>query len=134
MSPLSVFLDEYSQKFINFVCLFKEPGLSFIDLFYCFYYLFLLQSLLFPSFCWLLGFVLFPVPLGVRLDYLFENVIISWGSPVSLLTSLLERILPSPVEFGVFCFHFVLSQKYFLISNLISSLTHWFFSCMLFGL
>ena len=36
LGPLSFFLDESDWRFINFVCLFKEQAVSFIDLFYCF--------------------------------------------------------------------------------------------------
>ena len=39
-----------------------------------------------------------------------------------------------PIDFVWLCFHCHLSQSIFLISSLISSLTHWYFSSMLFSL
>ena len=52
-------------------------------------------SLLFPSFCWIsaLFFLLFLISLDVRLGYLFEIFLVSWGRPVLLWTSILELLL-----------------------------------------
>ena len=46
----------------------------------------------------------------------------------------LELLLLHPINFGVFLFHFHLSQGIFLCIFFISSLPHWLFSSMLFNL
>ena len=46
----------------------------------------------------------------------------------------LRTAFVDPIDFGWLCFHYHLSQGVFLISLLIFSSTHWFFTNMLFGL
>ena len=65
--------------FINFLHLFQESGLSFIDIFYCFssqYSIYFFSDLNVFFLLLTLGFIflLFLVPVGVRLGGLFEIV------------------------------------------------------------
>ena len=52
---------------------------------------------------------------------------------ISLWTSLWALLLWHPIDLERLCLHYHVS-RYFFISFLISSLTHWFFSSMLFSL
>ena len=47
MNPLFLFLDEFGQRFINFVDVFKETTFGFINLLYCFVSMSLISSLIF---------------------------------------------------------------------------------------
>ena len=59
---------------------------------------------------------------------LFEIFLVSWGSCVSSQTSLLKLLLLHYICFRVSFFPLSFVLRYFLISSLISWLTHWYFS------
>ena len=62
---------------------------------------------------WVL-FVHIFVILGTRLGCLFEILLVSWGRPVLLWTSLLELLLLHPIDFVKSCFHLLCVSRYFL--------------------
>ena len=53
-----------------------------------------------------LGFLLFLVALAVKLGYLFDFSLISWGKLVLLWSFPLALLLLNPIGFGLLCFHF----------------------------
>ena len=74
---------------------------------------------------------LFLVPLGMRLNGLFEISLTFWGRPVLLWISLLEQPFLYAVDFETLCLHFHLSQGF---PFWFFSVTYWLFSGMLFRL
>ena len=82
-----------------------------VSLIFCIFLdsLFLLWSLLFPFFysLWALFVILILVPLNVRLDCLFEMILVSWDRPVILWISLLGLLCLCLKYFGL-CSHFYL--------------------------
>lgn len=109
---LSFSLWPYLKVYQFLFYLFKEPAFSFIDVFCCFIYLFMLWF----YFPFSTNFDLIPfsiVPLRVMLDCLCELFLFSWGRPVSLQTFLLELILLYHVDFVIVYFHFHWSQVFF---------------------
>ena len=108
-------------KIFKFCLSFWEPVFGFIDLFYClcvcvcvYHFIYFYSDLYFPF-----EFVfLFSVPLGMRLNGLFEISLTFWGRPVLLWISLLEQPLLYAVDFETLCLHFHLSQGF----------PFWFFS------
>ena len=74
--------DKSGYRFINFIIFFKEQAPGFIDMFYClficFYIVYFCSSVyyLLPSAGLRLYFLLFLASLGVRLDHLFENLLL----------------------------------------------------------
>lgn len=111
-----------SNSFVNYVCLFKGPTLSFVNLFYFFFeslknvsfsHLFSLWSFIVPSF-YPFGvlFVLpFLFPTGVKLDCLFGILFVSWSIPLLRWTSLLKILLLHAIDFGILYFYFHLSEN-----------------------
>ena len=73
LRPLCLLIGKPGFRFINFVYLFKEQVLGFINTFYCIFCLYFIfsGSLLFPSFCGLLAFFLFSTSLDRKLDCSF---------------------------------------------------------------
>ena len=139
MGVLSLLLGEPGQRFINLVYHFKEPTVGFIDLFLFFkIYMLFISSLIFiyPSFCWLwiLFVLLFLILLDGELGCLFEIFLISWGRPWIAINIPLRNALAESHRFWKVVFLFSFVSRYFRISSLISSLTYWFFSSMLFSL
>ena len=115
--------------FINdFPCCTESLYVDIVPLFYLcfvafawFHWSFLLSSysisallLFFPSFYkfWAL-LILFLVPWVVNIGYFFKFFLISWGSHLSLWTSLLELLLLHSISFGILYFHFHLSHGIF---------------------
>ena len=111
-----VYLSEY-QLLIYWCFLFFSVLFIY---FFCDLYYFL------PSTNFELCFFFFSSSLNVHTDWEFSY---SWDRQVLLLTSLIELLLQLLLDFGKLCFHF--SPRIFLISSLISFLTHWLFSSML---
>ena len=113
----------------GFLCFFKTV-LSICDLFnhlsslYFIYFCFNLYFL--PTTNFELCFFFFCSSLNVHTDWEFSY---SWDRQVLILTSLIELLLQLLLDFGKSCFRF--SPRIFLISSLISFLTHWLFSSML---
>ena len=63
---------------------------------------FLLLNLLFK----IIVALLFLVALGVKVGYLFDVSLVSWGRLLLLWTFLLALLLQCPTGFGLSCFHF----------------------------
>ena len=76
-----------------------------------------------------LGFISssFSSCLRYKVRLFIWDFLISWGRHLSLWTSLLELFLLHPIDFEKLCFHFFFLSTHYLISSLISSLTHWVF-------
>ena len=101
-------------KIVILVYLFKEPALGLIDLLYQFfrlYFVYFCSDYYFLHSTQLDFFiVLFWVSLSVKLDCLFEVVLVSWGRPVMLWISLAGLLSLCPIDFGLLCSHFHLFQ------------------------
>ena len=52
------------------------------------------------------SFLLFLVALGVKLGYLFDFSLVSWGKLALLWTFLLALLLLNSIGFGLLCYHF----------------------------
>ena len=114
--------------------LFKKPALGFIDLFcfflisilFIFFLIFLISFLLLT-----LGFVCssFSNSLGDRLGWDF-----SYLRKSGIAMNFLELLLLHTIDFCKVVFLLLFVTRYFLISSLISSLTYWVFSSILFSL
>ena len=113
----------------------NTPALGVIDFFLFFKSLLFISSLIFIiSFLLMtLGFVCSNFSRSLSLVVYLEFFLFFWGKPVSLWTSLLGLLLLHPIGFVWLCF-IVICLEVFLISSLISLLTHWFFSSILFSL
>ena len=103
--------------------------------FYCFYLLFIcilfVSSLIFIFFLLqTLDFFLFQILLGDFFSCLFWIFFFR----VNLYNNKLQLLLLHPIDFVWLCFHYCLSQGIFWFFSLISSVTSWFFSSMLFSL
>lgn len=128
------FLDESDQRFINFLYLFKESALSFIDLFYfSFFSLYFIHFYFnlydfFPSTNF--GFCLY-----FSSSYRCTFGVFLWDFPQVGLYHYkfpLELLLLPPTEYRLLCIHFhFLQSSYTFKSSLISSMTHWLFSGVL---
>ena len=96
--------------FVSLVYLCKEPALVFIDLLYCFLdsisfisVLIFIMSFLILIYLCALFILLFQVPLHVKLDCLFELLLVYWVSPVMLWIFLLGLLSRCPEDFGLLC-------------------------------
>ena len=107
---------------------------SFVLFFKTLFHLFLVWSLLFPSFysLWAVFVVLFQVPLSVKLDCLFE-LLLNLSLACNAWISLLGPLFLCPMDLGVVVFLCSFISRYLLISSLISLLTHSLFNNMLFS-
>ena len=76
---------------------------SFVSFSFIFALLYMISFLLLT-----LGFLIssFLVGLGLKLGYLFDFSLVSWGKLVLLWTFPLVLLLLNPIGFGVSCFHF----------------------------
>ena len=113
-SFISNFIWILSLVLKNFIYLFKEAALSFIDLsdFFLVSILFISALIFIISFLLLnLDFVFsyfsssFRCKVGVFIWYFLSP----WDRLLSLYTSLLELLLLYPIDFGLLCFHLFLS-------------------------
>ena len=136
LNLLSFFLGESSSRFVNFVVLFRELALDFIDLFDClFSFYFIISVLIFDISSFLLNFgflcsFFFPSSFRckVRLfiwDFVVVVVVVSSGRHLLLEISLLELLYLYLIYFDIAYFHFCLSQGIFNFSFK-SSFTHWY--------
>ena len=112
-------LGESSQRLANFVYLFKEPALGFIDLFLLFFWI---SILLISSLISMISFLMLTFSfvcstlsnhLGGGLSCWFAIFLLFWGRPVLLWISLWALLLQHPMDFKWLYLYYHLSQGIF---------------------
>ena len=114
----------------QFCLSFQKTGSWFYQSFLFFKSLFI-PSLTFISFCWLWAFfVVFLIFLGGRLNY-FEFFFFFFSRKAYIIVNFpLKTAFVASYSFCKVVFSLLFVSRYFLISSLISLLTHWFLNNM----
>ena len=133
---LTFFLGEPGQSFVNFVFLFKEPALGFIDFFLLLFNLYVFSDL--HYFLSSTDFRFFCSPFSNTFRWCVRLFIWDFScfmrKACIAMNFLLITAFAASHRFCLFMLSLSFVSSYFLISSLISSLTHCFFSSMLFSL
>ena len=123
------FLMTLAKGLLIFVYPFRELAFGFVDFFSVVFVVSISFISALYDFFSSFGFC-FPFSSCFRLGCLFVTSLVSWGKLV-LLWMFLELLFLCPIGFGLLCFYLHLGV---LISSLISPMTHWLFSNILFSL
>ena len=115
VGPFSFFLDESDERFVHLIYLFKEPAPGLIDLLNVFLdSISFISALIFIISFFLLTlvfiFVLFQVPLSMKLDCLFELFLDFWDRSICY-EFLSSYYFPNVPQILGCCVHIVISVK-----------------------